>query len=150
MAENSQSRIPCNKSALVTRRHNRRETTGWVSKLNRVLPERRVVNLKLGPVAIDRHGIGIAIDRDDDLLARVARVGEGKLGPQSVAGAIGLTDRLERNQVFAWDASTTTFTTVVHDDREVLIKRRTVSRHAVARDICCGHLNREGSTYTGG
>ena len=73
-----------------------------------MLPERRVVNHKLGLVAIDCHGIGIAIDGDGDLLARVARIREGKLGLDSVGGAIGLTARLERNQISAWDASTGT------------------------------------------
>ena len=60
---------PLIKSALVTIRDNRRETTGWISKFNRVLPERLVGNLKFGLAAIDCHGIGIAIDRDGDLLA---------------------------------------------------------------------------------
>jgi len=93
------------KSALVTIRHNRRETTGWISKFNRVLPERLVGYLKLGLVAIDCHGIRIAIDRDGNLLARVARIGEGKLGLQSVAADIMLAAHLERNQVSAWDAA---------------------------------------------
>src|SRR6266481_7156880 len=92
-------------SALLAIRSNRRETTGWISKFNRVLPGRLVVNLKFGQVAIDCHGIGIAIDRDGDLLARVARIGEGKLGPQSVAADSRRAARLERNQVSAWDAS---------------------------------------------
>ena len=91
-------------SGLLTIRDNRRETTGWVSKCNRVLPERLVVNLKLGNVAIDSHGIGIAIDRDGDLLAGVARIGEGKLGLQFVAVDSVLAVRLERNQVSARDA----------------------------------------------
>jgi len=92
-------------SALLAIRSNRRETTGWISKFNRVLPERLVVNLKCGRAAIDCHGMGIAIDRDGDLLARVARIGEGKLGLQFVAADPMLAARMERNQVSAWDAS---------------------------------------------
>src|SRR6266576_6143716 len=93
-------------SSLATRRHGRRETTGWISKCNRVFPGHRVVDLKLGPIAIDGHGSGIAIDCDGDLLAGVACVSEGKLGLQSVgAAAIGLAAHLEGNQVFAWDAA---------------------------------------------
>ena len=90
-------------SALVTIRDNRRETTGWISKFNRVLPERLVVNLKCGLVAIDCHGIGIAIDRDGDLLARVARIGEGKLGLQFVATGTMLAAHLEGKQISAWN-----------------------------------------------
>ena len=70
-----------------------------------MLPERLVGYLKLGLVAIDCHDIGIAIDRDGDLLARVARIGEGNLGLQSVAAYLMLAAHLERNQVCAWDAS---------------------------------------------
>src|SRR5207247_927548 len=91
-------------SALLAIRSNRRETTGWISKFNRVLPERLVVNRKRGLVAIDCHGVGIAIDRNGDLLARVARIGEGDLGLQFVAAGNMLAARLERNQVSAWDA----------------------------------------------
>ena len=69
-----------------------------------MLPERLVVDLKLGLVAIDCHGIGIAIDRDGDLLARVARVSEGKLGLQFVAAGMMLAAHLERKQVFTWNA----------------------------------------------
>jgi hypothetical protein len=91
---------------LVTRRHSRRETTGWISKRNRVFSGRRVVKLELGPVAIDCHGSGVAIDRDGDLLARVARVGEGKPGLQFVAAAAsGLAAHLKGNQVSAWNAA---------------------------------------------
>ena len=50
--------------------------------------------------------MGSAIDRDGDLLARVARIREGKLGLQSVAVDSMFAARLERNQVSAWDAST--------------------------------------------
>src|SRR5438067_853686 len=92
-------------SALLAIRSNRRETTGWISKFNRVLPERLVVNRKRGLVAIDCHGVGIAIDRNGDLLARVARIGEGNLGLQFVAAGNMLAARLERNQVSAWDAT---------------------------------------------
>jgi hypothetical protein len=53
----------------------------------------------LGLVATDCYLIGIAIDRDGDLLARVARIGEGKNGLQSVAVDSMLAARLERNQV---------------------------------------------------
>ena len=92
-------------SALVTIRDNRRETTGWVSKCNRVLPERLVVNLKLGLVAIDCHLIGIAIDRYGDLLARVAHIPEPKTSLQSVAIDSVFAAYLERKQVSARDAS---------------------------------------------
>src|SRR5204863_9456380 len=92
-------------SALVTIRDNRRETTGWISKFNRVLPERLVVNLKFGRVATDCHGMGSSIDCDGDLLARVARIGEDDPGLQSVPVDSMLAARLERNQVSAWDAS---------------------------------------------
>ena len=94
-------------AALVTRRHSRRETTSWISKRNRVFPGSRVIDLKLGPVAVDRHANRIAaVDRDSDLLPRVARVGESKLGLQFVAAAASrLAARLEANQIFAWDAA---------------------------------------------
>ena len=49
--------------------------------------------------------MGSAIDRDGDLLARVARVGEGKLGLQFVALGNRNAAHLERNQVSAWDTS---------------------------------------------
>src|SRR4030095_8447214 len=49
----------------------------------------------------------IAINRDGDLFARVASIGEDKLGLQFVALGSRLAARLERNQVSAWDASTT-------------------------------------------
>src|ERR1043166_3815581 len=91
-------------SALVTIRGHRRETTGWISKFNRVLPERLVGKVKCGRVAINCHGIRIAIDRDGDLLARVARIAEVKLCQQFVAAGTMLAARLERNQVSAWDA----------------------------------------------
>ena len=104
------------KSALVTIRDNRRETASWISKLNRVLPERLVGYLELGLVAIDGHGNGVAIDRDGDLLARVARVSEGKLGLQFVGAAIGLAARLEGNQVFTWNAADPRpLSTLMHD-----------------------------------
>ena len=69
-----------------------------------MLPKRRVVKRELGLVAVDRHGKEVAIHRDDDLLAGVARVSEGKLGLQSVRAAIGLAARLEGKQVFTWNA----------------------------------------------
>src|SRR5438552_16319984 len=86
-------------SGLLTIRDNRRETTGWVSKCNRVLPERLVVNLKLGLVAIDCHLIGIAIDRYGDLLARVAHIPEPKTSLQSGASESLFAAYLERKQV---------------------------------------------------
>jgi hypothetical protein len=66
-------------------------------------PGRRVVKLKCGLIAIDCHGMGSAIDRDGDHLARVARIGEGKLGLQF---ATSLAAHLERNQVSAWNTTT--------------------------------------------
>ena len=48
---------------------------------------------------------GSAIDRDGDLLARVARIGKGKLGLQFVAVGTSHAAHLERNQVSAWDTS---------------------------------------------
>src|SRR5947207_8503039 len=92
-------------SGLITIRNNRRETTGWIRKCNRVLPE-RTRQRKCGRTAIDCHNMGIAIDRDGDRLARVARISERKLGLQFVAAGIMLAARLERNQVSAWDAAT--------------------------------------------
>ena len=90
----------CNrKPALVTIRDNRRKAPGRIGKLNRVLPERLVVNLKRSCVATNCHGIRIAIDRDSNLLTRVIRVGEGKLGLQFVAPATMLAAHLERNQI---------------------------------------------------
>src|SRR6266480_7215440 len=126
-------------SALLAIRSNRRETTGWISKFNRVLPERLVGNLKCGRVATDCHGIRIAIDGDGDLLARVARIGEDDPGLQSVAVDSMFTARLERNQVSAWDASTARWLLVeegillglaanghapVHPCRDVVIDQR--------------------------
>lgn len=64
----------------------------------------RAANLKCGFVAIDCHGMGSAIDRDGYLLARVARIGKGKLGLQFVAAGASHAAHLERNQVSAWDA----------------------------------------------
>src|SRR5438046_7267399 len=103
-------------SALLAIRSNRRETTGWISKFNRVLPERLVVNRKRGLVAIDCHGMGIAIDRNGDLLARVAGIGEGKLGLQFVAAGNMLAAHLERNQVSAWDAATAPGCLLIEED----------------------------------
>ena len=67
-------------------------------------PDPRVVNLKFGLVATDCYLMGSTIDRDGDLLARVARIGEGKLGLQFVASGTRLALHPERNQVSAWDA----------------------------------------------
>jgi hypothetical protein len=64
-----------------------------------VLPERLVGNLKLGLEAIDCHLIGIAIDRDGDLLARVAPIGKPQAGLQYVAVDSMLAAHLEGNQV---------------------------------------------------
>ena len=91
-------------SALVTICDYWRETTGWISKFNRVLPERLVVNLKCGLVAIDCHGIGIAIDRDGDLLAGVTSVSEGNLRLQFVAAGTMLAAHLKGKQIFTWNA----------------------------------------------
>ena len=92
-------------SLLVAGRHARRKAASWIRKLNRVFPGRRVVERELGPVAIDGHGSGVAIDRDRDLLARVARVGKGNPGLQFVAAAGGLAACLEGKQVFTWNAA---------------------------------------------
>jgi hypothetical protein len=59
----------------------------------------------LGLVAIDGHASGVAIDCDGDLLAGVARVGEGKLGLQFVAATTGDAAGLEGNQIFTWNAA---------------------------------------------
>ena len=67
-------------SGLFTGRHSRWETTRWICKSNRVSPEFRIADRELGPVAVDDQGSGIAIDRHDDLFARVARIGEDKAG----------------------------------------------------------------------
>src|SRR5215472_16897748 len=106
MAASGSCRTPRQlRTGLVTRlrttRHPRRETTGWISKCNRVCPG-RADNLKFGRVTTDCHDMGSAIDRDGDLLARVARIGERKLGLQFVVGDAA---HIERNQVSAWDAS---------------------------------------------
>ena len=92
-------------SLLVARRRARWEAASWISKLNRVFAGRRVVDRELGPVAIDGHGSGVSVDRDGDLLARVARVGKGNPGLQFVPAAGGLAACLEGKQVFTWNAA---------------------------------------------
>jgi len=92
-----------------------------------VLPERLVGYLKFGLAAIDCHGIGIAVDCDGDLLARVARIGEDDPGLQLVPVDMKLAARLERNQVSAWDASTGPGCLLVE---EGILLGSVVNRHA--------------------
>ena len=91
-----------------------------------MLPERRIVDRELGLVAVDGHGNGVAIDCDGNLLAGVARVGEGKLGLQSVGAAIRLAAGLEGNQVFTWNAGCRRFRELADESAAIAVKQANV------------------------